>query len=96
MTEDMLTLIKENVIQGRVAKDDEGFDEGMAGQPGVSELVEEAITQGISPGDIIKLEAKTKFSLLIGNAGGIILTYEGETLDSLGESEEVVRINLPR
>ena len=54
MTEDILTLIKENVIQGRVTQDDEGFEEGMMGQPGVSELTEKALTQGIGPENIIK------------------------------------------
>jgi len=54
VTEDILALIKGNVIQGRVAQDDEGFDEGMVGQPGVSELTEKALAQGISPKDIIE------------------------------------------
>ena len=54
MTEDTLVLIKENVIQGRITQDDEGFDEGMVGQLGVSELTEKALAQGISPEDIIK------------------------------------------
>jgi len=55
MTEDILALIKENVIQGRITRDDEGFDEGLVGQAGVSELTEEALAQGISSQDIIKL-----------------------------------------
>jgi len=55
MTEDILALIKENVIQGRITRDDEGFDEGLVGQVGVSELTEQALAQGISPQDIIKL-----------------------------------------
>ncbi len=54
MTEDILVLIRENVIQGRVTRDDEGLEEGMVGQPGVSELTEKALAQGISPKDIIK------------------------------------------
>jgi len=54
MAEDIISLIRENVIQGRVSQDDEGFDEGMVGQPGVSELTEKALAQGISPVDIIK------------------------------------------
>jgi len=54
MTEDILALLKENVIQGRVTQDDDGFDEGMVGQPGVSELIEKALAQGINPGNIIK------------------------------------------
>ncbi len=53
MTEDILALIKENVIQGRVTQDDEGFDEGVVGQPGVSELTKKALAQGIGLRDII-------------------------------------------
>jgi len=53
VTEDIISLIKENVIQGRVSQDDEGLDEGMVGQPGVSELVEGALSQGVSVEDII-------------------------------------------
>jgi len=52
--EDILILIKENVIQGRVTQDDEGLEEGMVGQPGVSELTRKALTQKINPKDIIK------------------------------------------
>lgn len=53
MTEDIIALIRENVIQGRVTQDDEGMDEGMVGQPGVSELVNKAIAMGVSVEDII-------------------------------------------
>jgi len=53
MTEDILKLIQDNVIQGRITKDDEGFEEGMAGQPGVTELIEAALVQKIDPQDII-------------------------------------------
>ncbi len=53
MVEHTLGLIKENVIQGRVTREDEGLEEGMEGQPGVVELTEEAIARGISAEDII-------------------------------------------
>lgn len=53
MTDDITGLIRENVIQGRVTREDEGMDEGMVGQPGVSELTEKAIALGISARDII-------------------------------------------
>ncbi len=53
MTEDIIGLIQENVIQGRVTQDDEGLDEGMVGQPGVTELVDKALASGISLQDII-------------------------------------------
>jgi len=53
MSEDIISLIQENVIQGRMTKDDEGMDEEMVGQPGVTELVERALASGLSIKDII-------------------------------------------
>jgi 5-methyltetrahydrofolate--homocysteine methyltransferase len=53
MAEDIIDLIKENVIQGRVTRDDEGMEEGMVGQPGVTELVEEALATGVDISDVI-------------------------------------------
>ena len=53
MSEDTINLIKESVIQGRATVDDEGIDEGMVGQPGVTELIEDALRQGVSVSDII-------------------------------------------
>ena len=49
----------------------------------------------IGPGEIIKLEARSKFSLWIGNAGGVEITYEGELLEALGKRGEVKRLYLP-
>jgi 5-methyltetrahydrofolate--homocysteine methyltransferase len=53
MTEDIIGLIQENVIQGRMTKDDEGINEGMIGQPGVTELIEQGLASGLSIKDII-------------------------------------------
>jgi 5-methyltetrahydrofolate--homocysteine methyltransferase len=53
MSDDVIALMKENVIQGRKTKDDEGLDEEMVGKPGVVELVEEALKQKISVEKII-------------------------------------------
>lgn len=53
MSGDIIELIEENVIQGRVTRDDEGIEEGMVGQPGVTELVEEALASGVSISEII-------------------------------------------
>jgi 5-methyltetrahydrofolate--homocysteine methyltransferase len=53
MSEDMISSIQESVIQGRITKDDEGMDEGMVGQPGVTELIEEALASGLSVESII-------------------------------------------
>ena len=54
MPYDVIDSIKENVIQGRVTSADEGLEEGMVGQPGVTELVEEALAADIKISDIIK------------------------------------------
>ena len=49
----ILEEIKKNLIAGRVDSEDEGFDEDMTGQPGVTELVEKALEQKIPPSDIL-------------------------------------------
>ena len=53
MPEDIIGLIRENVIQGRITKDDEGMDEGMVGKPGVTELVEQALASDLPIQDIV-------------------------------------------
>ncbi len=45
--------IKENVVQGRVEAEDEGFDEGWEGQPATRELIMEALDAGIDPKTIV-------------------------------------------
>ncbi|MDH4241671.1 MAG: corrinoid protein [Phycisphaerae bacterium] len=54
MSEDIIAKIKENVIQGRKTKDDEGIDEEMTGKPGVLELTQEALDKNIPTEAIIK------------------------------------------
>ena len=53
MSEDIVKQIYENVIQGRVTRDDEGMEEGMVGQPAVTELVEKALSDGVEVRKII-------------------------------------------
>jgi 5-methyltetrahydrofolate--homocysteine methyltransferase len=53
MSEDIIEQIKDNVIQGRVNKDDEGIEVGLAGQPGVTELTETALASGVNISEII-------------------------------------------
>lgn len=53
MAEDILALIRENVIQGRVTREDEGLEGGMEGEPAVTELAEEALARGVDAQDII-------------------------------------------
>jgi 5-methyltetrahydrofolate--homocysteine methyltransferase len=50
---ELLQKIAFNVVQGRVEAEDEGYDEGLEGQPAVTELVEQALDQGIDPKDIV-------------------------------------------
>lgn len=47
MSQDYIERIKENVLQGRRNKEDEGIDEGYEGQPAVYELVNEALNEGV-------------------------------------------------
>jgi 5-methyltetrahydrofolate--homocysteine methyltransferase len=46
--EELLLEIRTNVILGRVDESDEGYDGDRIGQPGVSELVNEALANGVA------------------------------------------------
>jgi len=63
--QELIEKIAFNIIQGRVTADDEGYDEGLEGQPAVTELVQQAIDQGISPKKIV-LEALTDTMETVG------------------------------
>ncbi len=52
MSDDIIAILKENVIQGRMTKDDEGVDDSLSG-PGVLELTQTAIDTGVPVQDII-------------------------------------------
>lgn len=51
--QELLEKIAFNVVQGRLEAADEGFDPGLQGQPGVSELIQEALAQGLEPKEIL-------------------------------------------
>ena len=53
MSRDIIAILKENVIQGRKTKDDEGIDEALSGTPGVLELTQSALENNIPPEAII-------------------------------------------
>ena len=65
MSKEIITKLKENVIQGRKTRDDEGIDEGYSGTPGVKELTEAAIEAKIAP-DLIVNEALTAGMQVVG------------------------------
>jgi len=64
-TSELLEKIAFNVIQGRVEAEDEGFDPGLEGQPGVTELVNEALNQNIDPKKIL-MESLTESMEIVG------------------------------
>jgi len=57
--QELVEKIAFNVIQGRIEAEDEGFDEGLDNQPAVTELIEEALAQGLDPKFIV-LEGLTE------------------------------------
>jgi len=63
---DILEMISFNVIQGRVEAEDEGFDGGLEGQPGVTELVEDALARGVDPKSIV-IDGLTKAMEVVGD-----------------------------
>ncbi|HET58011.1 MAG TPA: cobalamin-binding protein, partial [Deltaproteobacteria bacterium] len=52
MSDDIIAMLKENVIQGRTTGEDEGVDETVTG-PGVVELTQRAIDEHMPPQEII-------------------------------------------
>jgi 5-methyltetrahydrofolate--homocysteine methyltransferase len=53
MSDDFISSIKENVIQGRKTREDIGIDEKLTGTPGVLELTKAALDNKVPPADII-------------------------------------------
>lgn len=49
----------------------------------------------LNQGDRIKWSAKNGFSIRIGNAGGVKLTFDGEEIGPLGEKGQVISLKLP-
>jgi len=65
-TSELIAEIAFNVIQGRVEAEDEGFDPGLEGRPGVTELVTEALDQNIDPKKIL-VESLTQSMETVGD-----------------------------
>ena len=87
MSEDILALLKENVIQGRATRDDEGLMGDMAGQPAVAELTQEALKKHINLEKIIK-EGLTEAMQVVGDK---FSTKEFFIPDMLASAEAVTR-----
>ena len=87
MSEDILALLKENVIQGRATRDDEGLMGDMAGQPAVAELTQEALKKHINLEKIIK-EGLTEAMQVVGDK---FSTKEFFIPDMLASAEAVTK-----
>jgi 5-methyltetrahydrofolate--homocysteine methyltransferase len=51
--QELLAELKKNVLLGRVDENDEGFEGDMEGEPGVTELVEQALEEGVPVTEIL-------------------------------------------
>ena len=65
MSEDIIGMIKENVIQGRKTREDIGIDEALSGTPGVLELTDSALANSILP-EVIITQALTAGMQVVG------------------------------
>jgi len=85
MSEDIIAILKENVIQGRKSLEDEGIDEDLTGTPGVVELTQSALDNNILP-DIIITQGLTAGMEVVGEK---FATKEYFIPDMLASAEAV-------
>ena len=98
MTENLIDLIRENVIQGRVTQEDEGMEEGMVGQPAVTELVKEALAQNINVKSVIN-EGLTKGMDMVGEkfeAGEYLIPDMLASAEAVGAAMEMLEPHLAK
>mgnify|MGYP001094328407 CR=1 FL=1 len=65
MSEDIIALLKENVIQGRKTGNDEGIDDSLSGTAGVMELTQSALEKKI-PTEAIIMQGLTAGMQVVG------------------------------
>ena len=65
MSEDIIAALKENVIQGRKTRENEGIDEALSGTPGVVELTQTALKSNI-PLEVIIAQGLTSGMQVVG------------------------------
>ena len=63
--QELIKKIAFNIVQGRVDAEDEGFDEGLEGQPAVTELVEKALETGVDPKTVV-IDGLTRAMEIVG------------------------------
>ena len=98
MTENLIDLIRENVIQGRVTQEDEGMEDGLVGQPAVTELVKEALAQNINVKSVIS-EGLTKGMNMVGEkfeAGEYLIPDMLASAEAVGAAMEMLEPHLAK
>jgi len=96
MIENLIDSIRDNVIQGRVTKDDEGLEEGMVGEPAVIELVEEALAENLDVKQIIN-EGLTSGMNIVGQkfeAGEYFIPDMLASAEAVGAAMEMLEPHL--
>ncbi len=96
MSEDTIAALKENVIQGRKTKDDEGIEMGMVGKPGVLELTQSALDQKI-PLQTIITQALTAGMEVVGEKFSKKEYFIPDMLasaEAVGEAMEILKPHL--
>ena len=98
MTDNLNGSIRENVIQGRVTRDDEGLEEGMAGQPAVTELIEEALAKNMDVQAVIN-EGLTSGMNIVGEkfeAGEYYIPDMLASAEAVGAAMEMLEPHLAK
>lgn len=88
----LIENIQKNIIQGRIDKEDTGFDEGLEGQPGVIELVEQAVREDIDIQSIV-IDGLTQGMKIVGEnyENGIYLIPDMlASAEAVGEAMDIL------
>ena len=96
MTGNLIGSIRDNVIQGRVTRDDEGLEAGMVGEPAVIELVEEALAKNLDVKQIIN-EGLTSGMSMVGQkfeAGEYFIPDMLASAEAVGAAMEMLEPHL--
>ena len=98
MPQNLIDLIRENIIQGRVTQEDEGLEDGMVGQPGAIELTSEALAQNMDVKTIIS-EGLTKGMDIVGQKyedGEYFIPDMLASAEAVGAAMEILEPHLAR
>jgi len=99
MTEsELLNNINKNVIQGRVFSDDEGLEDGWVGKPAVTELVQQALDEGLSSKKII-VDGLTNAMEVVGKkfeTGDYLIPDMLASAECVGEAMDILKPHMTK